>query len=149
MSAIEDAKEALLASFVRRKKAAAISNSELARRAGRSLNTVKSYLRGTKVRDTTVQKIHEALNSYIAEQTQLLEPDQTITQLHRGARNSATMARDAAQHCERFVESLKEAIEKASDETVQPDTKAIGKIEIAMAQAQGLLNLVNNRRKKT
>lgn len=62
-----------LAEFAARKSKFAMSNAELSRRTGLSVNTIKTYLSGEAVRESTVQRLHEALDIYSSERQAIAE----------------------------------------------------------------------------
>lgn len=130
-SALED--------FLERKAAAAASNSELARRAGRSLNTVKAYLRGDKVRETTVQAIHEALNAYIADQSEVTQRPSNVARIYDETRSAMDLGQNALKTCELFVQLLDAAQEKAINEGTPLDPVIEDHIRRKLRIAEALL----------
>lgn len=66
--------------FAARKANAALSNAELARRTSLTVNTIKAYLNGDPVRESTRQRLHEALDQYIAEKSGAAVADAKSTQ---------------------------------------------------------------------
>lgn len=105
-----------LEEFLERKSASAISTSELARRASLSLNTVKTYLRGKPVRETSVQRIHEALNAYIADQKEVTDRPASIARLYNDNRSAMDCGQDALRTLSTLVELLDTAKTKAINE---------------------------------
>lgn len=144
MPDITDAELRIPEDFIARKKAAAMSNSELARRADRSLNTVKAYMQGKQVRDTTIQRIHEALNEYIAEQSKKYDQKAGLEQLLGDSRTANDLLSNAADFHHQFLNQLSEAAKLASTTNERLDPKTVNEIEVSRAQSNGLITLIKD-----
>ena len=140
MSASQEHQNSVLDGFIERKKNAALSNSALAREAGLSLNTVKAYIRGDQVRDTTIQKLHEALNSYIARQATKLQHSTDVTRLYPTKKSSKALLRQAAELHEQFVQTIKAAMISARNENNSLDAGTFDRIELSIASGTGLVD---------
>lgn len=107
--------------FIRRKEAAAMSTGELMKRTDLSRNTVKAFLKGATVRESTVQKLNEALRDYIAEQKKVndpneLDPSKNVTSLHPEQTQTLEQCRELAV---RLSLSLREAVALADNMAIQ------------------------------
>jgi transcriptional regulator with XRE-family HTH domain len=110
--------------FAARKLEAKLSTAELARRSGRSVNTVKKYLSGALTRETTVQALHEALDAYVAEQAAIqADPRTAISSLGKARTDPEFFEKQALQAIEAALEHLSTAAtlridqDKSSDKT--------------------------------
>lgn len=128
--------------FIELKNKASLSTSALANRAGVSLNTVKAYLDPKRtVRDTTEQKLWEALNSYISEQAQVLQETANVKRLGPDTRSANDVLRAALKCHNDFLSELKRAMETANRNAENLDQNILNDIKISRASVQGLFDL--------
>ncbi|WP_415922609.1 hypothetical protein [Tateyamaria sp. SN6-1] len=145
MSADEKAGEARFEVFARRKAEAMLSNAELCRRTGLTVNTVKNYLAGKSVRETTVQHLHEALEAYVSEQNAIkVEPDETSTipRVGESVDDPVWFETQALQALTRAVEQLDKAAKLRIDQSMSSDRTFLKHLSLKLRSLNAFLDPV-------
>ncbi|MFL4469528.1 helix-turn-helix domain-containing protein [Tateyamaria armeniaca] len=103
-----------LAQFAARKSKVAMSNAELSRRTGLSVNTIKTYMSGGSVRESTVQRLHEALDVYTSERQAIAEGKDTPRFEPSASQGKDADSLEAATllHIELATNSFREAVKQ-------------------------------------
>ncbi|WP_300011184.1 helix-turn-helix transcriptional regulator [uncultured Roseobacter sp.] len=127
--------------FAQRKEEANMSAAELCRRADLSANTLKHYISGKKVRETTVQALHEALEQYIAEQDAVKSGfSDGIHELPGNGRKDPSWHEDhALVSLARAYEHLNQAIEQRIENKLPTDETFLRRLKLELRRFDAFL----------
>ena len=129
--------------FAQRKEEANMSAAELCRRADLSANTLKHYISGKKVRETTVQALHEALEQYIAEQDAVKSGAATGDGIHafpdNGEKDPDWFESQALRSLERAYDHLNHAIEQRIEKQLPIDETFLRKLKLELRRFEPFL----------